>query len=106
MPQAVWTGTISFGLVNIPVRLYPATEPKDVRFHLYDRRSGRRVRYERVVREYEPPAYAPEPERDEPARDERAGTSRAIGDARRETEPSPFDVGAPPLPEPQSERIA
>ena len=60
MPQAVWTGTISFGLVNIPVRLYPATEPKDVRFHLYDRRSGRRIRYERVTRDYEPPTFMPE----------------------------------------------
>jgi hypothetical protein len=48
MPTAVWTGTLSFGLVAVPVRLIPATEPKDVRFHLYDR-SGRRVRYERVV---------------------------------------------------------
>jgi|SRR5262245_32860224 len=48
MPTAAWTGTISFGLVAVPVRLIPATEPKDVRFHLYDR-SGRRVRYERVV---------------------------------------------------------
>jgi DNA end-binding protein Ku len=34
MSQAVWTGSISFGLVSIPVRLYPATQPKDVRFHL------------------------------------------------------------------------
>lgn len=49
MPRSVWTGALSFGLVNIPVALYPATEPKDVRFHLYDRESGRRVRYRRVV---------------------------------------------------------
>ena len=62
MRQAVWTGTITFGLVSIPVRLYPATEPKDVRFHLYDRRSGRRVRYERVTREYEAPTFEPAPE--------------------------------------------
>ena len=61
MKQAVWSGTINFGLVSIPVKLYPATEPKDVRFHLYDRRSGKRVRYERVTREYEPPMFAPEP---------------------------------------------
>jgi DNA end-binding protein Ku len=61
MKQAVWTGAISFGLVNIPVRLYPATEPKDVRFHLYDRRTGRRVRYERVIRDEEPPLFLPEP---------------------------------------------
>ncbi len=48
MPRAVWTGTLSFGLVTIPVRLFPATEPKDVRFHLMDER-GRRVRYRRFV---------------------------------------------------------
>jgi DNA end-binding protein Ku len=48
MATAVWTGTLSFGLVAIPVRLLPATEPKDVRFHLYDR-EGRRVRQQRVV---------------------------------------------------------
>jgi DNA end-binding protein Ku len=53
MPTAVWTGTISFGLVTVPVRVIPATEPKDVRFHMYDR-EGRRVRYERVVDGSEP----------------------------------------------------
>src|SRR5438067_12430579 len=69
MSQAVWTGGISFGLENIPVKLYPATEPKDVRFHLYDRRTGRRVRYERVTREYESPTFEPETEdRDTPFR--------------------------------------
>ena len=48
MPRSVWKGTLSFGLVAIPVSLYPATEAKDVRFHLFDR-EGRRVRYKRVV---------------------------------------------------------
>ncbi len=52
MPRAVWSGTINFGLVALPVRLFPATEPKDVRFHLYDR-SGRRIRYRRVVEDDE-----------------------------------------------------
>jgi DNA end-binding protein Ku len=47
--MAVWTGTLSFGLVSIPVRLYPATSPKDVRFHLVDPETGKRVRYKRVV---------------------------------------------------------
>src|SRR5213595_732758 len=61
MSQAVWTGSISFGLVSIPVKMYPATEPKDVRFHLYDRRSGKRVHYERVTRDYEPPVFEPDP---------------------------------------------
>ncbi len=50
MPRAVWTGTLSFGLVSIPVALYPATQPKDVRFHLFDRH-GRRVRYRRFAEE-------------------------------------------------------
>src|SRR6185312_15605995 len=48
MARSVWRGTLSFGLVAIPVSLYPATEAKDVRFHLFDR-EGRRVRYRRVV---------------------------------------------------------
>ena len=48
MARSVWRGTLSFGLVAIPVSLYPATEAKDVRFHLFDRH-GRRVRYRRVV---------------------------------------------------------
>jgi DNA end-binding protein Ku len=61
MPRSVWRGTLSFGLVAIPVSLYPATEAKDVRFHLFDRQ-GRRVRYRRVV-EAGPPLGEPE-ERD------------------------------------------
>ena len=70
MSQAVWTGSISFGLVSIPVKLYPATEPKDVRFHLYDRRTGKRVHYERVTKDIDAPAFEPEPYSDEgPAED-------------------------------------
>lgn len=53
MPKAVWTGSLTFGLVTIPVRLYPGTEPKDVRFHLMDAQ-GRRVHYRRFVQEDEP----------------------------------------------------
>ncbi|HEX6062078.1 MAG TPA: Ku protein [Candidatus Limnocylindria bacterium] len=66
MSQAVWTGSISFGLVSIPVRLYPATQAKDVRFHLYDRQSGKRIRYERVTHDYEPPAFVPDDQVDNP----------------------------------------
>ena len=65
MPRAVWTGSLAFGLVSIPVALYPATEPKDVRFHLVDPETGRRVRYRRVVElpadEPGPPPEAPDP---------------------------------------------
>jgi DNA end-binding protein Ku len=49
MPQAVWTGSLTFGLVNIPVRLYNATSPKDVRFHQFEAGTGRRIRYRRVA---------------------------------------------------------
>jgi len=47
--RAVWSGSIGFGLVSIPVRLWGATAPKDVRFHEFDRGSGRRIRYRRVT---------------------------------------------------------
>ena len=60
MPQAVWTGTLGFGLVSVPVRLVPATEAKDVRFHLYDR-EGRRVRYRRVVEAGDAEPSVPQP---------------------------------------------
>ena len=47
MPTAVWTGSLSLGLVVVPVRLYPAIRKKAVRFHELDS-SGRRVRHLRV----------------------------------------------------------
>src|SRR5438132_3133020 len=47
--RAVWSGTISFGLVSVPVRLYPATRRKDVRFREIDRSSGQRVRHQKVI---------------------------------------------------------
>ena len=49
MPQAVWTGDLSFGLVNIPVKLFTATSPKRVRFNQYEAGTGRRIRYRRVA---------------------------------------------------------
>src|SRR5205807_5527948 len=57
MARAIWSGTLSFGLVSIPVRLFPATAPKDVRFHQFDRDTGRRIRYRRVAGD----APAPDP---------------------------------------------
>ena len=86
MATAVWTGTLSFGLVTLPVRLYPATQPKDVRFHLYDR-EGRRIRYQRVVeagaepaldRNEFPPSDLAADEDTTPAREERSGTTASI----------------------------
>jgi DNA end-binding protein Ku len=48
MPRAIWSGSISFGLVNIPVKLYSAITEKSVRFHQLDKRNGARVRQQRV----------------------------------------------------------
>ena len=64
--RAVWTGSIGFGLVSIPVRLYPAISPKDPKFHLLDRQTGRRVHNRRVVRDPIEPAWQPVEEEPSP----------------------------------------
>ena len=46
--QSIWKGSISFGLVSIPVRLFSATEEKDVSFRQVHRADGGRIRYKRV----------------------------------------------------------
>jgi DNA end-binding protein Ku len=43
-PRAIWSGTISFGMVSIPVRLYTATESHDVHFHLLHKGCGARLK--------------------------------------------------------------
>jgi DNA end-binding protein Ku len=48
MPRAIWTGAISFGLVNVPVKLYSATSPKTVRFHQLHDKDGVRIQQKRV----------------------------------------------------------
>ena len=66
MPRAIWSGAISFGLVNVPVKLYSAVSRKTVRFHQLnadtrariqqkrvDAQTGEEVPYERIVKGYE-----------------------------------------------------
>jgi DNA end-binding protein Ku len=66
MPRAIWSGSISFGLVNIPVKLFSAVSQKDVRFHMLHDADGARINmkrfcsaedvevpYEHVVKGYE-----------------------------------------------------
>src|SRR5271168_1983612 len=48
MPRAMWTGSISFGLVMVPVKLYSALNRKTVRFHQLSGKSGVRVAQKRV----------------------------------------------------------
>jgi DNA end-binding protein Ku len=57
MPRAIWSGAISFGLVNIPVKLYSAVSRKTVRFHQIDAESGGRVRQKRVGPDGDEVAY-------------------------------------------------
>jgi DNA end-binding protein Ku len=48
MPRAIWSGAISFGLVNIPVKLYSAVSRKTVRFHQLDSADNQRIQQKRV----------------------------------------------------------
>ncbi|KRE37433.1 Ku protein [Janibacter sp. Soil728] len=45
--RAIWKGAVSFGLVNVPVRLYSATENHDVQFRQVHRTDGGRIKYKR-----------------------------------------------------------
>ena len=48
MARPVWSGTISFGLVNVPVKAFTAVRDHDVHFHQLDKKSGARIRYQKV----------------------------------------------------------
>ncbi|WP_030484929.1 Ku protein [Nocardioides aequoreus] len=48
MPRAIWKGAVSFGLVSVPVKLYAATESKDVTFRQVHAKDGGRIRYQRL----------------------------------------------------------
>ncbi len=47
--RAIWKGAVSFGLVNVPVRLYSATENHDISLHQVRASDGSRIRYKRVA---------------------------------------------------------
>jgi len=48
MPRAIWTGSLSFGLVNVPVALFTATEDRSIRFNQFQAGTSDRVRNRRV----------------------------------------------------------
>ena len=48
MPRSMWSGAISFGLVNVPVKLYSAVSRKTVRFHQLNAKTGHRIAQKRV----------------------------------------------------------
>src|SRR5947209_3072897 len=45
--RSIWTGVITFGMVSIPVRLFPATQDKDVSFHLMHEKDHGRIKFKR-----------------------------------------------------------
>jgi DNA end-binding protein Ku len=48
MPRALWSGVLTFGLVNVPVGLFSATSEKSIRFNQLNKATGNRVRYRKV----------------------------------------------------------
>lgn len=46
--RSIWKGSIAFGLVNVPVKVYSATEDHDIRFHQVHAKDGGRIKYQRV----------------------------------------------------------
>jgi DNA end-binding protein Ku len=50
MPRAIWSGSISFGLVNAPVRMYSAIDEHDLELHLVHEKDGSRIGYQKVCK--------------------------------------------------------
>src|ERR1700728_5032255 len=48
MARTIWKGSLSFGLVNIPVGLYPATQDKTIHFNQFEAGTSDRIRYKKV----------------------------------------------------------
>ncbi|HWD56195.1 MAG TPA: Ku protein [Acidimicrobiales bacterium] len=48
MPRTIWKGALSFGLVNIPVGVYPATSDKSIHFNQFEEGTSDRIRYKKV----------------------------------------------------------
>jgi DNA end-binding protein Ku len=86
--RAIWRGAISFGLVNIAVRLYPAARHLDIRFRELDRATGQRLRHQRVRAQGSQPA---------------AGLQEFEAPASFERAPSPATSPPPARPEPHDD---
>jgi DNA end-binding protein Ku len=48
MPRLIWNGTIAFGLVSVPIKVYSATESKTVHFHEVHAKDGSRIEHRRI----------------------------------------------------------
>ena len=59
MARSIWNGTVTFGMVNVPIKLYSATESKSVHFHEVHLEDGARIEHRR---------YCPKHDREVPAK--------------------------------------
>jgi DNA end-binding protein Ku len=50
MPRAIWSGSIAFGLVNAPVKMYSAIDEHDLELHLVHEKDGSRIGYQKVCK--------------------------------------------------------
>jgi DNA end-binding protein Ku len=48
MARTIWKGSLSFGLVNVPIGVYPATQDKSIHFNQFERGTADRIRYKKV----------------------------------------------------------
>ena len=55
MPRAIWTGSISFGLVNVPVRMYAAISEQDLHFHMMHAKDESPIGYQKVCKKEDRP---------------------------------------------------
>jgi DNA end-binding protein Ku len=51
MPRSIWSGAISFGLVTVPVKMYSATESKELKFHFLDKKDLAPIGYDKIRRD-------------------------------------------------------
>jgi DNA end-binding protein Ku len=55
MPRAIWSGSIAFGLVSVPVRMFSAVEEHKLEFHYVHEPDGSRIGYEKICKAEESP---------------------------------------------------
>src|ERR1017187_8662129 len=48
MARTIWKGSLSFGLVNVPVGIYAATQDKSIKFNQFEKGTSDRIRYKKV----------------------------------------------------------
>ena len=72
MPRALWTGSISFGLVNVPVRLYSAISEHKLQFHFVHKEDESPIGYQKICKKEDKPV--PDKEIIRPSSTARAST--------------------------------